>query len=150
MEVLERLYAIFRIAPFGSPKLRALKKEQKHYHFDWSLVPEEGPRFENMVASHILKWIHYQQDCEGRELELRYFRDADGREVNFVLLERAKPFLFVECKLRDRSPAPSLRYLKERFPNVRAVQVVAFGTERLVSKEHVEIVLAHNSMLPKL
>src|SRR2546426_1132382 len=26
-----------------------------------------------MVASHLLKWVHHQQDVRGRDLELRYF-----------------------------------------------------------------------------
>ncbi|MDP3767414.1 MAG: AAA family ATPase, partial [Dehalococcoidia bacterium] len=32
LAVLERLYAIFRLAPFGAPRIRAVRKEQKHYH----------------------------------------------------------------------------------------------------------------------
>ncbi len=46
---LESLYAVFRLAPFGSPRIRAIKQAQKDYHFDWSIVPEAGdttpPRF---------------------------------------------------------------------------------------------------------
>ena len=34
VRALERLYALFRISPFGSPQIRAIKKAQKHYHFD--------------------------------------------------------------------------------------------------------------------
>src|SRR3990170_3812386 len=49
LQVLERLYAIFRLSPFGAPRIRAVKKEQKHYHFDWSLVPSEPARFENLI-----------------------------------------------------------------------------------------------------
>ena len=29
----ERLYAIFRVAPFGAPRIRTVKQERKHYHF---------------------------------------------------------------------------------------------------------------------
>ncbi|MGA1838999.1 MAG: hypothetical protein ACMUIU_00085 [bacterium] len=36
---------------------------------------------------HLLKWVHYEQDTKGRDLELRYFRDIDGREVDFVITE---------------------------------------------------------------
>lgn len=123
IDILERMYSVFRLAPFGAPKIRAVKKEQKHYHFDWAVVPEAGARFENLIASHLLKWIHYKFDSEGREIDLRYFRDVDGREVDFVLLERRKPFLLIECKLSDDSISPGLRYLKQRFPGARAVQV---------------------------
>lgn len=132
MEVLERFYAIFRIPPFGASRLRALKKEQKHYHFDWTLVQNDGARFENLVASHLLKWTHHQYDTEGMEAELRYFRDVDGREVDFVLLEQGKPTLFVECKVSEKSVDPSLKYLKERFPSVRAVQVIAQAKDRRI------------------
>jgi len=86
IEVLERMYAIFRISPFGAPRIRAVKKEQKHYHFDWTLVPEPGLRFENMVACHLLKWVQYLQDGEGRDVELRFFRGFDRGDVDFVLV----------------------------------------------------------------
>ena len=39
------------------------------------------------MASHLLKWVHFEQDARGRDLELRYFRDTDGREVDFVVVE---------------------------------------------------------------
>lgn len=41
---------------------------------------EQLLRFENLVASHLLKWVHHQQDTAGRDLELRYFRDVDRRD----------------------------------------------------------------------
>ena len=88
--VFERLYAIVRLSPFGAPTIRAVKKEQKHYHLDWSVIPNDAARFENLVACHLLKWVHYQQDTQGRDLELRYFRDTDGREVDFVVVERRR------------------------------------------------------------
>src|SRR5262249_24285362 len=79
LAILERLYALFRVAPFGAPRIRAVKKEQKHYHLDWTVVPGGAPRFENLVTAHLLKWTHFTQDVEGRDVELRYFRDVDGR-----------------------------------------------------------------------
>ena len=41
IDILERLYAVFRVPPFAGPKIRAVKKEQKLYHLDWSLVPAD-------------------------------------------------------------------------------------------------------------
>jgi hypothetical protein len=139
LDIFERLYAIFRLPPFGAPRLRAVKKEQKHYHFDWSLVPAEGPRFENLIASHLLKWVHFQLDTEGRELDLRYFRDVDGREVDFVIVERRKPVLFVEAKLSAEPVAQALRYLKERFPGTEAYQVSLRGTRESVTPEGIHL-----------
>ena len=56
IEILDSLYYCFQIAPFGSPKIRAVKKEQKLYLWDWSQIEDEGIRFENMMASQLLKF----------------------------------------------------------------------------------------------
>jgi len=139
LDIFERLYAIFRLPPFGAPRLRAVKQEQKHYHYDWSVVPDEGPRFENMLASHLLKWIQFQFDSEGRELELRYFRDVDGREVDFVVTERRKPILMVEAKLAAGPLSSSVRYLEQRFPGCDAFQVHLRGRDESVTAEGVRL-----------
>ena len=94
---------------------------------NWTLVPEPGPRFENLVAAHLLKWVHFEQDARRRDLELRYFRDTDRREVDFVIVEKRAPILLVECKLGDADVDRSLRYLKERFPQAVAWQISAAG-----------------------
>lgn len=135
IRMLESLYAVFQLSPLGAPSIRAVKKARKHYHFDWSLVPSPAARFENLVASHLLKWVHHQQDTLGLDLELRYFRDTDGREVDFVVLDRLEPRLLVECKSSDRSIDRGLRYLKGRFPNAEAWQLSATGTKDVQSPE---------------
>ena len=127
IQILERLYAIFRIPPFGAPKIRAVKKEQKHYHFDWTLVAEESLRFENLVACALLKWTHFQQDTLGEDMNLCYFRDTDGREVDFVITLNKKPILFIECKWNDAALSPALKYMKTRFPDCTAWQISAIG-----------------------
>jgi predicted AAA+ superfamily ATPase len=133
--ILERMYAVFRLAPFGAPRIRAVKKEQKHYHLDWSLIPGESQRFENLVAEHLLKWTHALQDVEGRDVELRYFRDVDGREVDFVVVERRRPTHLIECKWADAPIDRGLRYLKTRFPAAEAWQLSAIGTKDYVTPE---------------
>ena len=139
IEVLERLYAIFRLSPLGSPRIRAIKKAQKHYHLDWSLVPDRPARFENLVACHLLKWVHFASDSEGRELDLRYFRDVDGREVDFVVLEDGRPIELVECKWSDGPIDRSLRYLATRFPEARAWQLSATGSKDVRTPEGVRL-----------
>ena len=139
VQILERLYAIFRIPPFGAPRLRAVRKEQKHYHLDWSVVPREGPRFENLVAAHLLKWVHFEQDVRGRDVELRYFRDVDGREVDFVIVEDRKPIRMVVCKWDVAEFSRGLHYLAERFPGCEAFQVSAIGTKDFVSQDRIRV-----------
>ncbi|MEE8380481.1 MAG: ATP-binding protein [Thermodesulfobacteriota bacterium] len=143
MNMLENLYMIFRISPFGTPKLRAVKKEAKHYHLDWTLVKDTGARFENLVACHLIKWCFFLQDTEGRDIELRYFRDTDKREVDFVIVEDGKPVHFIECKASGKYPSLPLRYLKQRFPSVKATQISLEGDTDLISKEGIRICPAH-------
>lgn len=127
ISILERLYFCFRVSPFGSPKLRAVKKEQKLYLWDWSQVPDQGNRFENLVASQLLKYCHSLEDSEGYRMELRYFRDTDKREVDFVVLKERKPLFAVECKSGEKSASPAAFYLRERS-SVPAVYQVHLGT----------------------
>ena len=104
---------------------------------DWSLAPEEGPRFENLIACHLLKWIHYRQDTEG--LDLRFFRDAYGREVDFIVTDRALPIIAVECKSLDGKPGRSLRYWKKRFSECAAWQLTARGDHDFVTPDGIRV-----------
>jgi predicted AAA+ superfamily ATPase len=139
LRILERLYAIFRLSPLAGPRIRAVKKEQKHYHLDWSLVAEGPQRFENLVAAHLLKWVHFQEDTQGRDLELRYFRDSDGREVDFVVVEGRQPVLLVEAKWSDVPADKSLNYLKLRYPRAEAWQISAVGKKDFVTDGGVRV-----------
>lgn len=140
IEALERMYSVFRLSPFGPPRVRAVKKERKHYHFDWSVVPKPAARFENLVASHLLKWVHHEQDVQGRDLDLRYYRDVQGREVDFVVLEGLrKPVMFVECKWNDEDPDRVLRFLKGLHPACEAWQVSAVGTKDFETPEGIRV-----------
>ena len=141
--MLENLYMIFRIYPFGAAKIRAVKKEAKHYHLDWTLIDDMGKRFEDLIAVHLMKWCFFLQDTEGRDIELRYFRDIDKREVDFVFIEKAIPIHFIECKVSEKDPTLSLKYLKKRFPSVEATQIVLEGDTDLMTKEGIRVCSAH-------
>ncbi len=141
--MLEKLYMIFRVYPFGAPKIRAVKKEAKHYHLDWTVVKDVAKRFENLMACHLLKWCFFLQDTEGRDIELRYFRDVDKREVDFVIVEDGTPVHFVECKKSSKDISRSLRYLKLRFPFVQATQVSLENDMDLTTKEDIRLCSAH-------
>ena len=107
----------------GFPRIRAVKKEKKLYLWDWSAVADPGARFENLVACHLLKYGHWIEDTEGFRMELRFLRDTDRREVDFVVLRGGRPQFAVECKTGDRAISPAVRYYAERTPIPRFVQV---------------------------
>jgi uncharacterized protein len=109
--------------PYGAPKIRAVKKEQKLYMWDWSTCENEGARFENMVASQLMKYCHFLEDTEGHSMELRYFRDVDQREVDFVVLKDKKAIFAVEAKLSEETISKHLHYLEERTKVPKLYQV---------------------------
>lgn len=114
LSILEKLYVTFRIPPFGAKKIRAVKKEKKLYFYDWSKISEKGIRFENLVACQLLKYCHFIEDTEGYDMELRFIRDTDKREVDFVVLKDGKPEFAVECKCGEKSVSPHCRYFRNR------------------------------------
>ncbi len=123
ISAFERLYLCYRLAPFGSARIRAVRKERKLYFWDWSRVDDPGPRFENLVAGHLLKYCHLIEDTQGHAMELRFVRDTDGREIDFVVLRDGHPEFAVECKSGDRRAAPACRYFRERTAIPRFFQV---------------------------
>ena len=142
LDIFERLMFMFRLAPFGPPRIRAVKKSRKHFLFDWTVIEEEGPRFENLVGFHLLKECHFLEDTEGLDTELRFFRDVEGREVDFVQLRGGRPVRFVECKVADRTISPALLYLQRKFPAVESVQVIATRGVDRVARDGVRLVSA--------
>lgn len=126
--ILDRTYATFRIPPFGAPRLKAVKKEQKLYFWDWSRVESEPARFENLVASHLLRAVHWLEDVEGRKAELRYFRDTVEHEVDFIVLVEGKPWAAVEVKLTEQSLDSNLSYFLARTNIPFAFQIHLRGS----------------------
>lgn len=123
IDILDRVYFSFRISPFGAPKIRATKKAQKLYLWDWSEVESAGGKFENLVACQLLKYCHFLEDTEGEKMELRYLRDTEEREVDFVVLKNKTPIFAVECKSGEKQVSKSIRYFKERVRIPKFYQV---------------------------
>ena len=124
MDILESFYYCFRIYPYSAKKIRSLKKEPKLYLWDWSEVEDEAARFENLMASHLLKLAHFITDYEGYKAELYFLRDVDKREVDFLVTIDGRPWFAVEAKLNDTSLSPHLLYFKERLSIPYVYQVV--------------------------
>lgn len=115
MDILERFYYHFRIYPFSTNVIKSLRKEAKLYLWDWSQVPNEGAKLENLVGSHLLKLCHYLYDAKGYKAELSYLRDIEKREVDFLVTVNKKPWMAIEVKSSDQTISPSLRYFGKKL-----------------------------------
>ena len=126
LEVLERMYLVFSVRPFTKSLPRAVLKPPKVYFFDnGDVIGDEGARFENLIATSLLKRLHFFEDRDGYRYELRYIRDKEGREVDFVLLKEGKIEELIEVKFSEDNISNSLSYYAERLAPPKATQIVA-------------------------
>ena len=127
IDLLERLYVIFRVHPYSGELSRSLKKEPKIYFYDCaSGYPEHngGAILENAVACSLLKFCHFKRDIYGKRMDLMYFRDREKREVDFVITLNNKPLWCIEVKTGKSDLSPSLLYLHIRMKPKASFQLV--------------------------
>ena len=122
--VLEQFFYLFRVTPFTGKLARTLRKESKVYLLDWVEIENEGFRFENLVALHLLKATRLWKATGEAQLNLDYVRDKEKREVDFVLSQKGHPLCLIECKVSDLSLSPSLIYFQKKLRVPHAIQIV--------------------------
>lgn len=98
LKYLEELYYFFELKPWTKSVTRTLKKEGKIYLYDWTECEDRGPLFENFLAGHLLKAVHYWTDTGEGEFGLHYLRNKEKEEVDFLITRKRKPWLMVEAK----------------------------------------------------
>jgi predicted AAA+ superfamily ATPase len=125
LDILEALYIVFVVRPWHDNIARSVLQAPKVYFYDTGLVEgDEGVRFENLVATALLKHVQYQYDVQGKEASLHYIRTKDDAEVDFALSEKNELTHLVECKLTDDKPHRSLKRFAAQFPKTQAVQLL--------------------------
>jgi predicted AAA+ superfamily ATPase len=125
LDILEALFIVFIVRPWHRNIARSTLQAPKVYFYDTGLVlGDDGVRFENLVAAHLLKLVQWQQDTRGTAADLHYLRTKDGAEVDFALSEGDTLTHLVECKLSDAKPHRALARFAEQWPLSQAVQLV--------------------------
>jgi hypothetical protein len=124
IEILEALYIVFRVQPHARSIARSLNRQPKLYFYDTGLVNgDEGKRLENMVAGCLQKHLFLLEDRDGIPRSLCTLRTKDGKEVDFVMVEKGRPTLMIEVKTSDRELAPGLVFFHDRYA-IPGVQLV--------------------------
>lgn len=124
IDLLTRMHYGFMVRPWFNNVAKALRKEPKWFQRDWSGLADEGARAETLVACHLLKAVEGWTDLGFGAFQLRYLRDKQKREVDFLVVRDRKPWFLVEVKLSDASLSPSLAYFQEQTKAPHAFQVV--------------------------
>lgn len=125
ISVLDQSYYCYLISPWSTNVVRSLLKEPKVYLWDWSLISDMGQRYENFIASHLLKAIHFWIDSGLGQFDLRFIRTKDQEEVDFLIVKDNLPWMLVEVKSSSKaSLSKSLQKYKESLNCPLAFQVV--------------------------
>ncbi len=124
IDLLERLYLIFTIIPYSRGYARSLKKEFKVYFYDCAAAYDPAQRLENLTACSLHKFCDWAHDVWGKKMELRFFRDREHREVDFVVLLNRQILAAVEIKTSDEKLSGHLRYFRERSEPIFSRQLV--------------------------
>lgn len=124
IKILEALYVVFRVTPHSRNIARSLLKEPKIYFFDTGLVKgDPGSKFENLVASCLLKHTLGKIDYLAESYSLHYLQTKEKKEVDFALVKDKVIEQIIEVKNSDASISPNLRYFHEKY-HLPALQVV--------------------------
>lgn len=124
IDILENFYYLFRIFPYNQSSIKSLKKEPKMFLWDWSEIEDQGKRFENLIACHLLKFVHFLYDVFGHKVELKFLRDKEGREVDFLIIKNGKPWIAIEVKNSDTSVSKHLLYFNKKLDIEYSFQLV--------------------------
>jgi predicted AAA+ superfamily ATPase len=124
IDLLGRMHYGFLVRPWFKNVAIALRKEPKWFLRDWSGLADDGARAESFVACHLLKAVEGWTDLGLGDFELRYLRDKQKREMDFLVVRDRQPWFLVEVKLTDASLSPSLAYFQAQTKAPHAFQVV--------------------------
>ncbi|HSX19979.1 MAG TPA: ATP-binding protein [Gammaproteobacteria bacterium] len=123
--LIQNMYVAFAIYPLTTNIPRAIQKPPKVFFYDNAdVLDDHGARLENLVATTLLKRLQFLEDYHGYECELRYIRDKDDREVDFVTIINGEICDLIEVKSADQHISKGLRYYAERLQPKNAVQIV--------------------------
>lgn len=148
LEALEKVYMVFSVMPFAGRLKRSVLKEKKVYFWDWGIHEEPGKRFENFIAVELQRAVSAWNEWGKGEYKLMYVRTRDGREIDFVIVERNKPYLAIECKWKDQTLSSAVLYLKEGLGVTNAVQVI--GIPGYLKQEEAGVFVAGYDRLLRL
>ncbi len=104
------------------------------------------------MACHLKKAVETWEDCGFRRFKIRYFRDKDKHEVDFVVIKNKSPWFLVEVKSDDQGVSPHLRHFQNQIGAPHAFQVVLSLPEVKADpfQRHDPIIGPAKSFLPRL
>ncbi len=125
LTLIEKMYIAFPVYSLTKNIPRAIQKPPKVYFYDNADVnANDGAKLENLVATHLFKRLQFVEDYYGYRCSLKYIRDKEGREVDFVTVIDNKVVDLIEVKNNVTEISQSLKYYANKLKPKRVVQIV--------------------------
>ena len=121
---LEYFHEGFTVRPWFRNIENSIRKTPKWYQRDWCEVEDEGARFENLMACHLLKTVDMWTDLGLGDYALYYVRNKAKIEVDFLVTKNGIPWFLVEAKTSDTAISPALDSMQRATQATHAFQVV--------------------------
>jgi hypothetical protein len=126
LEAFKKIYLVFSVMPWARSIARAITKEAKYYFYDWTMAADAGARYENAIAVSLLRLVNRWNELGLGEFDIRYVRNLQKQEVDFLLINHNKPVALFEAKVNDTAVSPAGNYFADLL-KVPYYQIVAQG-----------------------
>lgn len=129
LKVTEATHVAHIIRPFSSRRHSEIVSAPKVYAFDTGFVCYHRGWNELHKEELGLLWEHFvlnELHAHLQRREILYWRDKQGHEVDFIVLQRGKPPLAIEAKWSIRNfDALNLKIFLKHYPDARAFVVAS-------------------------
>jgi len=129
LSVLEATYVAHVLRPYSTYRKTEIVAAPKVYMFDTGFVSYYRGLHDLKTMDMGLLWEHYvlnelQANLQSRQI--RYWRDKQGHEVDFIVARRGQPPLAIEAKLTSRDfDFANLRVFMRQYPQSQAFVVTS-------------------------
>ena len=121
---LEYFHEGFSVRPWFRNIEKSIRKTPKWYQCDWCEVNDEGARFENLVACHLVKAVDMWNDLGLGDFALYYIRNKAKEEVDFLVAKDGNPWFIAEAKTSDTTLSRTLTVMQKATGAAHAFQIV--------------------------
>lgn len=129
LAVLEATHVVHVLRPFSHRRAAEIVAAPKVYGFDTGFVCMWRCWRTLRPEDHGVLWEHYvlnELHARLQNREIRYWRDKQGHEVDFVIERRGAPPLAIECKWHYRGDSfPGLEVFARHYPEADLLVVAA-------------------------
>jgi len=144
LKVLEATFAAHIIRPFSSKRQNEIISAPKVYGFDTGFVCYHRGWHELRNEDLGYLWEHFVLNeifAHRQTMDIGYWRDKQGHEIDFVINQRGRPLLAIECKWADKDFDPANAKVFLKHYDKAQVYVVSHNVSRPYNHKYGDVTI---------